>query len=93
MQLVDRLSVRAIFNRLDKRKLQYELDTHRLYLITSHFDRLHTGDHKSCFKPHTEPIFLGQYLRIKKLELAGEDFGEQYVQKLAAEAQQLGHEV
>ena len=27
------------------------------------------------------------------LALAGEDFGEQYVQKLAAEAQQLGHGV
>ena len=27
------------------------------------------------------------------LALAGKNFGEQYVQKLAAEAQQLGHEV
>ena len=43
MQLVDRLSVNAIFNRLDKRKLQNELDVHRLYLITSHFDRLAAG--------------------------------------------------
>ena len=43
MQLVDRLSVKAIFNRLDKRKLQNELDVHRLYLITSHFDRLAAG--------------------------------------------------
>jgi len=43
LQLVDRLSVKAIFNRLDKRKLQNELDTHRLYLVTSHFDRLKAG--------------------------------------------------
>ena len=43
MQLVDRLSVKAIFNRLDKRKLQNELDVHKLYLITSHFDRLAAG--------------------------------------------------
>ncbi|KAL0028686.1 hypothetical protein WJX79_010548 [Trebouxia sp. C0005] len=42
-QLVDRLSVKAIFNRFDKRKLQNELDTHRLYLVTSHFDRLKAG--------------------------------------------------
>lgn len=34
-----------------------------------------------------------QYLPTIMLALAGEDFGEQYVQKLAAEAQQLGHEV
>ena len=45
MQLVDRLSVRAIFNRLDKRKLQNEIDTHRLFLVSSHFDRLGRGDH------------------------------------------------
>ncbi|KAL0052035.1 hypothetical protein WJX82_006842 [Trebouxia sp. C0006] len=63
-QLVDRLSVKAIFNRLDKRKLQNELDTHRLYLVTSHFDRLKAG--RVC--------------------------GDSYVQDLAAEAQQLGHE-
>lgn len=42
-QLVDRLSAKAIFNRLDKRKLQNELDTHKLYLVTSHFDRLKAG--------------------------------------------------
>lgn len=43
MQLLDRLSVKAIFNRLDKRKLQHELDTHRLFLVTSHRDRLAAG--------------------------------------------------
>ena len=46
VQLLDRLSVKAIFNRLDKRKLQNEIDTHKLFLVTSHHDRLAAGPHK-----------------------------------------------
>ncbi|GAB4813076.1 hypothetical protein N2152v2_000122 [Parachlorella kessleri] len=35
-KLLDALSARAILQRLDKRKLQHELDTHRLFLLTSY---------------------------------------------------------
>lgn len=36
MQLLDSLSLRAIGHRLDRRKLQEELDLHRLYLLTNY---------------------------------------------------------
>jgi len=39
MQWLDRLSLRAFRHRLDKRSLQEELDLHRLYLITTYFDK------------------------------------------------------
>lgn len=89
MQFVDRLSVKAIFNRLDKRKLQNELDIHRLYLVTSHFDRLTAGGYTPfCVKSgicHNLCTCMSIY--------AGTSLGENYVQDLAAEAQKLGHEV
>jgi hypothetical protein len=39
MQWLERLSLRAFRHRLDKRSLQEELDLHRLYLITTYFDK------------------------------------------------------
>lgn len=33
-QILDNLSMAAIARRLDKRRLQHELDMHRLYLLT-----------------------------------------------------------
>ena len=54
---------------------------------------------KGCAQVSTVhyPIFrprpMSRYLHVKAFALAGKHFGEEYVQKLAAEAQQLGHEV
>ena len=36
MQLLEDLSQRGILNRLDKRKLQQELDIHKLFLLTTY---------------------------------------------------------
>ena len=47
----------------------------------------------AVYCPIYSPTPLSQYLCAKTLALAGKHFGEEYVQKLAAEAQQLGHEV
>lgn len=33
---VDKLTARAVREKLDRRRLQAELDTHRLYLLTTH---------------------------------------------------------
>ncbi len=38
-QVLHALSARAILQRLDKRKLQHELDVHRLFLLTSYHRR------------------------------------------------------
>ena len=40
MQILDALSLKAVRHRLDKRKLQEELDLHRLFLITAYHHRL-----------------------------------------------------
>jgi len=38
---LDRLSIRALLQRFDKRQLQSQIDTHKLYLLTRlHADRL-----------------------------------------------------
>ena len=89
MQLVDRLSVKAIFNRFDKRKLQNELDTHRLYLLTSHFDRLAAGAQE--VKPDSLPAYKSLFPHTASR--VGRELGQHYVEELAAEAQRLGHEV
>ena len=43
LQILDALSLKAVRHRLDKRKLQEELDLHRLYLITAYHDRLRSN--------------------------------------------------
>ena len=43
MQILDALSLKAVRHRIDKRKLQEELDLHRLYLIISYQDRLRSN--------------------------------------------------
>ncbi|KAK9812844.1 hypothetical protein WJX72_004622 [[Myrmecia] bisecta] len=44
-RVLEKWSLRAIGNRLDKRQLQHELDIHRLFLVTSHFTRRAAGKH------------------------------------------------
>ena len=44
-ELLDTLTARAIRTRLDRRRLQDELDIHRLYLLTSLHARRTTGMH------------------------------------------------
>ena len=39
MQALERLAQRGILERLDRRKLQQELDVHRLFLLTSYHAR------------------------------------------------------
>ena len=43
MQAVEWISGKAVADRLDKRKLQQEIDTHKLYLLTSYFQAASTG--------------------------------------------------
>ena len=43
LQLLDRWSLSAIAARLDKRALQQQADTHRLFLVTEHWARLAEG--------------------------------------------------
>lgn len=42
--MLDKLSARAARERLDKRRLQAEIDTHRLYLLTSFQARCSAGE-------------------------------------------------
>eukprot|EP00884_Botryococcus_braunii_P005433 jgi/Botrbrau1/14891/Bobra.0248s0010.2 len=53
---LDNLSVKAIANRLDKRQLQHELDTHRLFLYLSH-NRL-AGRESGDVAAHVEQLSL-----------------------------------
>jgi hypothetical protein len=46
--VLDKLTARAVRERLDKRRLQAEIDTHRLYLLTTFRDRLAAGEHRAC---------------------------------------------
>lgn len=41
--LLDKLTARAVREQLDKRRLQAEIDTHRLYLLTSSHARRAAG--------------------------------------------------
>ena len=45
--VLDKLTARAVRERLDKRRLQAEIDTHRLYLLTTFRDRLAVGEHRA----------------------------------------------
>ncbi|KAK9790327.1 hypothetical protein WJX73_009725 [Symbiochloris irregularis] len=42
-KLLDRLTLRAVRERLDRRKLQQEMDVHRLFLLTSHHEAASAG--------------------------------------------------
>lgn len=50
--VLDKLTARAVRERLDKRRLQAEIDTHRLYLLTTFRDRLAAGEHCACDCEH-----------------------------------------
>ena len=45
IQVLDNLSIKAIGNRLDKRRLQHELDLHKLYLLTEYHSRRSSGNY------------------------------------------------
>ena len=51
VQVLDGWSSLGIRQRLDKRKLQAELDTHRLFLLTSHYAHVTSGAQRSCCAP------------------------------------------
>lgn len=43
VQISERFSWKRLLQKLDKRRLQHELDTHRLFLVTEHNARRSTG--------------------------------------------------
>ena len=43
--VLDTLTARAVRERLDKRRLQAEIDIHRLYLLTAFRERFAAGEH------------------------------------------------
>jgi hypothetical protein len=51
VQVLDGWSSLGMRQRLDKRKLQAELDTHRLFLLTSHYAHVTSGAQRSCCAP------------------------------------------
>ncbi len=90
---LDRLSIRALLQRFDKRQLQSQIDTHKLYLLTRlHADRL-SG------RPSELPSFciaerhLCPSVHPRPMLAAGRPLPEDYAATVAAEAGRLGHEV
>lgn len=47
LQVLEGWSVKALMNRFDKRSLQMQIDTHKLFLLTSYHARPQTGEFSS----------------------------------------------
>jgi hypothetical protein len=48
LQILEKLSWKNVLQTFDKRRLQHELDTHRLVLLTEHYARRSEGAPHSC---------------------------------------------
>ncbi len=61
LQVVESLSLKAIGDRLDRRRLQEELDFHRLYLLTQYY---HLQLESTCGEEYQTSICYLSYMDL-----------------------------
>ena len=81
MQVLEGWSVKALMNRFDKRSLQMQIDTHKLFLLTSYHARQQAGESSAA-----TPALLSAKSTLRRSVPA--DY-----QAIIAEAGTLQHEV
>jgi hypothetical protein len=102
--VLDTLTARAVRERLDKRRLQAEIDIHRLYLLTAFRERLVAGERHhaaACMLTVSmrgkvpawcKPYTCARHSRLL-VEIAGEAITDSVADDLDQAAQRMGHEV
>lgn len=98
MQGLERLSIKALSQRLEKRRLQQEMDFHKLFLMTRHYQDVQQGGPQCTFQWSFQTktrLGCGQNNHSNN-ELScfpGLSIPADYVESLNEEATQLGLEV